>query len=212
VPPQLVLLRHGQSVWNFEQRFAGSSDVELTELGWEQARAAGRLLLERSFRFDLVYTSELRRARHTAAAALSQMESTAIPAHVSGRLNERHFGDLEGMKYTDAARQYGEEWGQPWLWGKKPPGGESMEDVAARVRPFLEEQLFRDLRAGLRPLVVAHGNTIRVLDELLRGGVGTRLETIPAASPLVYQLQENTLNVCSREFMAEPLTTTDKHR
>ncbi|MBK5294609.1 MAG: 2,3-bisphosphoglycerate-dependent phosphoglycerate mutase [Acidobacteriia bacterium] len=189
-------------MWNLEQRFAGSSNVELTELGLEQARSAGRLLVDRNFGFDLVYTSQLKRAQHTAAAALSQMQSGEIELHATWRLNERNFGELEGMLYTDAALQYGEEWGQPWLWGKKPPGGESMEEVEERVRPFLDEQLFPDLRAGRRPLVVAHGNTIRVLDELLRAGVGARLETIPTANPLLYRLEEYTLSVHTREFMA----------
>jgi len=197
---ELILLRHGQSVWNFEQRFAGSSDVELTQLGLEQARNAGRLMRERRFHFHVVYTSLMRRARRTAEEALAQMSVDGIAVHAMARLNERHFGDLEGMKFTEAAERFGQQWGQPWLWGKRPPGGESMEDVAARLQPFLTDHLLPDLISGRRPLVVAHGNTIRVLDELLRRGEGTRLETIPTATPLLYRLEAGSLAVLEREF------------
>ena len=200
---RLILLRHGQSIWNVEQRFTGWTDVALTELGEAQARAAGQLLRRRRFLFDAVWTSELQRARRTADLALAEIGANGGTRQATTRLNERNFGILEGMKFEEAARIHGPEWGQPWLWGLRPEGGESLEDLADRVQPLLDGQIRPALCVGRVILVVAHGNTIRVLDELLRGGTGARLETVPAATPLMYELDEGSMSVRERVFLVD---------
>jgi 2,3-bisphosphoglycerate-dependent phosphoglycerate mutase len=185
-------------VANLEERYSGGTDVELTEEGLRQARQAGLRMREQGLAFDVVYSSVLQRARRTAEEALGQMEVNGLRIEITPRLNERNFGELEGMRFTDAARNHGEQWGQPWLWGLRAPGGESLEDVAARLDPFLEEQIFPALESGLRPLIVAHGNTIRVLDEILRQGAGERMATVPSATPLVYRMEKGSRRVVER--------------
>lgn len=184
---KLVLLRHGQSIWNVEQRFTGSTDVPLTDLGMAEARRAGEMLRDAGWEFDLAFTSQLSRARRTAAEALAMMGLGEIEVRHDARLNERSFGILEGMRFVEAAARYGEEWGQPWLWGLRPEGGESLDDLMERVRPLWEGDIREAVRGGRRVLVVAHGNTIRAFDELVRGGVGERLDRVPTAHPLVYE-------------------------
>ncbi|MBL8295614.1 MAG: 2,3-bisphosphoglycerate-dependent phosphoglycerate mutase [Bryobacterales bacterium] len=184
---KLVLLRHGQSIWNVEQRFTGSTDVPLTELGVAEARRAGEVLRESGYAFDLVFTSRLSRARQTAREALMVMGLPDIEVRHDARLNERSFGILEGMRFVDAAARYGEPWGQPWLWGLRPEGGESLDDLMERLRPLWQTDIHDAVTAGRKVLVVAHGNTIRAFDELLRSGQGERLDRVPTATPLLYE-------------------------
>jgi 2,3-bisphosphoglycerate-dependent phosphoglycerate mutase len=202
----LVLLRHGQSAWNLEQRFTGWTDVALTPLGECQARAAGEALRDQGLVFDAVWTSELQRARRTADLALATFPVNGVERRSLCCLNERNFGILEGLKYVEAAERYGEQWGQPWLWGLRPEGGESLEDLVERVSPFLEKELRPAVMGGRRCLVVAHGNVIRALDELLRNGKGSRLDTVPAAVPLIYRLEPETLSVADRKFLEVTVT------
>ncbi|MCC6590264.1 MAG: 2,3-bisphosphoglycerate-dependent phosphoglycerate mutase [Bryobacterales bacterium] len=182
----LVVLRHGQSIWNVQQRFTGSTNVPLTELGRQEARRAGRLLRDHSYGFDVVYTSALERAQHTAELALQELGTPDVETIIRPVLNERCFGIMEGMKFTEAAQQYGPEWGQPWLWGLRPEGGESLEDLVERVRSFCEDEVIEALGEGQRVLVVAHGNTIRAIDYVLGGGSAQALERVPTATPLIY--------------------------
>jgi len=198
---RLVVMRHGQSIANVEQRFAGSIDVALTELGEEQAGTAGLLLRKAGIELDQVLTSQLSRAQRTAELTLQSL-GQAQKVNADARLNERRFGTLEGMKFTEAAEQFGPEWGDPWLLQERPPGGESMEDVAKRLTPLVEEELKPTITQGTRWLLVAHGNTIRVLDTLLCNGAFPRLEKVPPATPLLYDW--NGTKMVSRDFLASP--------
>jgi len=186
----LILLRHGQSQWNLENKFTGWVDVPLSERGEAEARAAGEKL--RGRRLDRLYTSVLTRAIETARIAL---ETAGIPPPDTVRdqaLNERMYGDLQGLDKDDARRRFGED--QVKLWRRsydvKPPGGESLEDTAKRVLPFWTSHILPDVKAGRNVLVAAHGNSLRALvmhlDDLDREAV-LELE-IPTGKPLLYEM------------------------
>jgi 2,3-bisphosphoglycerate-dependent phosphoglycerate mutase len=188
--PELILLRHGQSQWNLENRFTGWVDVPLSAKGEEEARAAGEKL--RGRRIDLLYTSPLKRAIDTATIALDAA-GIAPPLTVrDAALNERMYGDLQGLNKAEAAARWGDA--QVKLWRRsydvRPPGGESLADTAARVLPYWDAHILPDLRAGKNMLVVAHGNSLRALvmhlDGLSREQV-LELE-IPTGVPLLYDI------------------------
>jgi 2,3-bisphosphoglycerate-dependent phosphoglycerate mutase len=188
--PELILLRHGQSQWNLENRFTGWVDVPLSSKGEEEARAAGEKL--RGRRIDLLYTSPLKRAIDTATIALDAA-GIAPPLTVrDAALNERMYGDLQGLNKAEAAARWGDA--QVKLWRRsydvRPPGGESLADTAARVLPYWDAHILPDLRAGKNGLVVAHGNSLRALvmhlDGLSREQV-LELE-IPTGVPLLYDI------------------------
>jgi len=189
--PDLILLRHGQSQWNLENRFTGWVDVPLSPKGEAEARAAGEKLRGRTI--DKLYTSVLKRAIDTADLALAAAGISGLPTVRDAALNERMYGDLQGMNKAEAAQRWGDE--QIRLWRRsydvKPPGGESLADTAARVLPYWETTLLPDLRAGKNLLVVAHGNSLRALvmhlDGLSREQV-LALE-IPTGSPLLYEMR-----------------------
>ena len=188
--PDLILLRHGQSQWNLENRFTGWVDVPLSAKGEAEARAAGETL--RGRRIDLLYTSVLKRAIDTATIALAAAGITPPPTVRDGALNERMYGDLQGLDKAEAAARWGDA--QVKLWRRsydvRPPGGESLADTAARVLPFWESRILPDVRAGKNVLVVAHGNSLRALvmhlDGLSREQV-LELE-IPTGVPLLYDV------------------------
>lgn len=188
--PDLILLRHGQSQWNLENRFTGWVDVPLSAKGEAEARAAGETL--RGRRIDLLYTSVLKRAIDTATIALAAAGITPPPTVRDGALNERMYGDLQGLDKAEAAARWGDA--QVKLWRRsydvRPPGGESLADTAARVLPFWESRILPDIRAGKNVLVVAHGNSLRALvmhlDGLSREQV-LELE-IPTGVPLLYDV------------------------
>lgn len=185
----LILLRHGQSQWNLENRFTGWIDVPLSPKGEDEARAAGLKL--RGRRIDRLYTSVLKRAIDTARLALEAAGISTPPTLRDQALNERMYGDLQGLNKADAARQFGEA--QVKLWRRSfdvaPPGGESLADTAARVLPYWESHILPDLKAGRNVLVVAHGNSLRALvmhlDRLTPAQV-LELE-IPTGHPLLYE-------------------------
>ena len=187
---ELILLRHGQSQWNLENRFTGWVDVPLSPRGEDEARAAGEKL--RGRRIDHVYTSVLRRAEDTARLALEVGGFGALPTTRDAALNERMYGDLQGMYKAEAAARFGAE--QVKLWRRsydvRPPGGESLADTAARVMPYWERHLLPDLRAGRNLLVVAHGNSLRALAMHLDGLTEAQvLELeIPTGAPLLYEI------------------------
>ncbi len=191
--PDLILLRHGQSQWNLENRFTGWVDVPLSPKGEAEARAAGEKLRGRTI--DKLYTSVLKRAIDTADLALAAAGISGLPTVRDAALNERMYGDLQGMNKAEAAQRWGDE--QIRLWRRsydvKPPGGESLADTAARVLPYWETTLLPDVRAGKNLLVVAHGNSLRALvmhlDGLSREQV-LALE-IPTGSPLLYEMRPN---------------------
>jgi 2,3-bisphosphoglycerate-dependent phosphoglycerate mutase len=194
--PKLILVRHGESQWNLENRFTGWVDVPLTEKGQEEARIAGEHL--RELPIDKVYTSVLQRAINTAKISLEAAGKSAdLPTERSEKLNERHYGDLQGMNKAETAAQYGDA--QVKIWRRSydvpPPGekGESLKDTAARTLPYFEANIRPAILAGHNVLVVAHGNSLRSivmeLDQLTREQV---LElNIPTGIPLVYDFDDN---------------------
>jgi 2,3-bisphosphoglycerate-dependent phosphoglycerate mutase len=185
----LVLIRHGQSLWNLENRFTGWIDVPLTDQGRDEARRAGKLIAD--LRFDVAYTSALTRAQETLQLVL-EAAGQRPPVIRDQALNERHYGDLSGLNKAETARRYGDE--QVKLWRRSydvaPPNGESLELTARRTLPFYERAIAGDLRQGKNVLVVAHGNSNRSivmkLDNLTREQV-VALE-LGTGVPLVYQI------------------------
>ncbi|MAU29539.1 MAG: 2,3-bisphosphoglycerate-dependent phosphoglycerate mutase [Euryarchaeota archaeon] len=159
---RLILIRHGQSVWNAENRFTGWTDVELSEKGVREAEAAGDLLSE--IRFDAIHTSGLIRAQRTATIIMSRNSaSDEVPLIKDERLNERHYGDLQGLNKAETAEKHGPE--QVHIWRRSfdipPPGGESLKMNAERTIPYFEEEIIPDLEQGKNVLVSAHGNSLR---------------------------------------------------
>jgi 2,3-bisphosphoglycerate-dependent phosphoglycerate mutase len=214
---KLVLIRHGESTWNLENRFTGWTDVELTPTGVEQAKQAGRLLKEAGHDFDVAYTSVLKRAVWTLWHALDQMDRTWLPVVHSWRLNERHYGALQGLNKGDMAKQYGDA--QVLVWRRSydtpPPSLEAddprgqrqdvrysklqpdqvpltecLKDTVARVMPFWNESVAPAIQAGQRIVIAAHGNSIRALVKYLDniGDDDIVGVNIPNGIPLVYEL------------------------
>src|SRR5437762_913154 len=214
---KLVLIRHGESTWNLENRFTGWTDVPLTDTGVAQAKAAGKLLRDEGWDFDLCYTSVLKRATHTLWHCLDELDRTWLPVAHSWRLNERHYGGLQGLNKAETARKYGDE--QVLVWRRSydvPPPAlepgdprseradiryrdvpnsqfpltECLKDTVARVLPFWDESMAPTIRKGKRVLVAAHGNSIRALVKYLDGVSDSDIVelNIPTGIPLVYEL------------------------
>ena len=213
---KLVLIRHGESTWNLENRFTGWTDVDLTPTGIEQAKMSGRLLREGGWEFDLCYTSVLKRATRTLWHCLDEMDRTWLPVEHSWRLNERHYGALQGLNKAETARQYGDQ--QVLLWRRsydvppppldpadprcersdrryaalnpqEVPLTESLKEVVARVLPFWNETMAPAIRAGRQVLVAAHGNSMRALVKYLDQVSERDIVglNIPNGIPLVYE-------------------------
>lgn len=217
---QLVLIRHGESTWNLENRFTGWSDVDLTPTGVQQAVDAGRLLAQEGFAFDVAYTSVLKRAIHTLWHTLDAMNCPWLPTQCTWRLNERHYGALQGLNKSETAQKYGNDqvliWRRsydtppPTLQADDPrsergdrryadlapeqvPLTECLKDTVARVMPFWQQSIAPALKAGQRTLIVAHGNSIRALVKLLDQISDEDIVglNIPNGIPLVYELDGN---------------------
>jgi 2,3-bisphosphoglycerate-dependent phosphoglycerate mutase len=191
--PILALVRHGESIWNAQNRFTGWIDVPLSEKGREEARKAGRAVQRAGLHFDVAYTSALRRAQHTLDLMLEEM-GVDLPIIRDQALNERMYGDLQGLNKDDMRAKYGETIVQLWRrsYDIPPPNGESLKDTAARTLPFFERAILGDIRQGLNVLVVAHGNSNRsivmALDDLSPQQVlELNLET---GVPYVYELSQ----------------------
>jgi 2,3-bisphosphoglycerate-dependent phosphoglycerate mutase len=198
--PTLVLLRHGESQWNLENRFTGWVDVPLSPKGEEEARVAGEKL--REFSFQRAFTSVLRRANDTLSIVLKIINQTAIPIEYDQALNERHYGDLQGLNKAETAKKFGDD--QVKLWRRsydiRPPNGESLKDTAERVLPYWEKKILPHLTKGENILIAAHGNSLRALvmhlDNLSREQV---LElNIPTGVPLLYELSSSAAPLSSR--------------
>lgn len=214
---KLVLIRHGESTWNLENRFTGWTDVDLTPTGVSQAMSAGKLLKAEGYEFDLCYTSVLKRAIHTLWYALDEMDRTWLPVQKSWRLNERHYGALQGLNKAETAQKYGDE--QVLVWRRSydtpPPALEAgdprsergdrryaeldpaqvpltecLKDTVARVLPFWNDTMAPAIRSGQRILVAAHGNSIRALVKYLDNIADGDIVglNIPNGIPLVYEL------------------------
>ncbi|HEX2055136.1 MAG TPA: 2,3-bisphosphoglycerate-dependent phosphoglycerate mutase [Nitrospiraceae bacterium] len=199
---RLVLLRHGESQWNLENRFTGWIDVPLSAKGMEEAKAAGEKL--RGFKFDRAFTSVLIRANETLRIVLETLGQTGIPIEKDKALNERMYGELQGLNKAETARKFGDE--QVKIWRRsfdvRPPGGESLKDTAERVLPYYEARIKPHLAKGETILIAAHGNSLRALvmqlDELTREQV---LElNIPTGAPLCYELSKDG-KVLSRKYL-----------
>ena len=228
---KLVLIRHGESTWNLENRFTGWTDVPLTPKGVEQAREAGRLLREGGFEFDVAYTSVLKRAIWTLWHTLDEMDRTWLPVRNDWRLNERHYGALQGLNKSETARKYGDE--QVLVWRRSydipPPALEAtdprsersdlryaglgdgevpltecLKDTVARVVPFWNDVLAPSIRRGQRVVVAAHGNSIRALVKYLDGISDQEIVglNIPNGVPMVYELDAN-LKPLSRSYLGD---------
>jgi 2,3-bisphosphoglycerate-dependent phosphoglycerate mutase len=214
---KVTLLRHGESVWNRENRFTGWTDVDLSDLGREEARRAGRLLREDGFDFDIAYTSVLKRAVRTLWLALDEMDLMWIPIHNSWRLNERHYGALQGLNKAETAAKFGDakvlEWRRSYdipppaldpkderhprsdrryagLRESELPLTESLKDTVARFLPYWNETIAPAVKSGQRVLIAAHGNSLRALVKYLDGLDEKQVIdlNIPTGRPLVYEL------------------------
>ena len=217
---KLVLIRHGESTWNLENRFTGWTDVDLTDTGVAQAQQAGRLLKAEGYDFDVAYTSVLKRAIRTLWLTLDEMDRTWLPVDHSWRLNERHYGGLQGLNKAETAKQYGDD--QVLVWRRSydtpPPALEAtdprsergdiryanlkdgevpltecLKDTVARVIPFWNDSIAPTIRSGKRVVIAAHGNSIRALIKYLDNISDDDIVglNIPNGIPLVYELDDN---------------------
>lgn len=229
---ELVLLRHGQSTWNLENLFTGWTDVPLTEEGKEEARRAGQLMAEEGYRFGVLHTSLLLRAIHTAEITLREMGLHWIPVRRHWRLNERHYGALQGLNKKETAEKHGEEqvliWRRSYSTPPPPlepdderhprhderysdlppdllPATEALSNVVDRMLPYWYDFIVPDLLAGRRPLVVAHGNSLRALVKHLDGLTEEEVIdlNIPTGIPLVYELNDD-LEPVSKRYLGDP--------
>lgn len=228
----LVMVRHGESIWNRENRFTGWTDVDLSEAGVSEARDAGRILRESGYDFDLALTSVLRRAIRTLWIILDEMDLMWLPVENTWRLNERHYGALQGLDKKKTAEQFGEEQVHRWrrsfdvapeplstddprhaihdrryagLHAEKLPSSESLKDTLQRVLPCWHEQIAPCLVSDRRLLVVAHGNSMRALVKYLDNISDKDIVdvNIPTGIPLVYELSDN-LAVLNRFYLGDP--------
>ena len=226
---RLVLLRHGESGWNRENRFTGWTDVDLSAQGVEEARAAGRLLKAGGYAFDRAYTSVLKRAVRTLNLALEELDQLWIPVHKDWRLNERHYGALQGLNKAETAARFGEA--QVLLWrrsydapppplepgdprhesrdrryrGVAVPATECLKDTVARAIPYWNEAIAPAVRAGERVLVAAHGNSLRALVKHLEGISDADIVglNVPTGIPLVYELDAS-LRAQKHYYLGDP--------
>jgi 2,3-bisphosphoglycerate-dependent phosphoglycerate mutase len=188
----LVLVRHGESEWNKLNLFTGWKDVDLSEKGVAEAKKAGQLLKAEHLKFDIAYTSALKRAQRTLTLILEELGQASLETHKDQALNERDYGDLSGLNKDDARKRWGEE--QVHIWRRSydipPPGGESLKDTAARVLPYYEAHILPAVKSGKTVLVAAHGNSLRALImsiEKLSGEAIIKRE-LGTGVPMVYQL------------------------
>lgn len=229
---KLVLLRHGESDWNRENRFTGWTDVDLSAAGIEEARRAGQLLLEEGLTFDVAYTSVLKRAIRTLWIVLDTMDLMWLPVYRSWRLNERHYGALQGLNKAETAAQHGEAQVKIWrrsydirppaldpedprfpgrdrrytaLTDAELPRTECLKDTVARFLPYWHEEIAPAIRAGKRVLIAAHGNSLRALVKHLDGVSDQEIVelNIPTGVPLVYKLDDD-LRPLGHRYLGDP--------
>lgn len=228
---KLVIVRHGESQWNQENRFTGWKDVDLSEKGRIEAQKAGKSLLEQKFEFDLAYTSSLTRAIKTLNLILAEMNLNWVPVIKDWRLNERHYGDLQGLNKAETAAKHGEEQVKIWRrsYDTPPPmmskdnpehpihdkryqsvnpellpSGESLKDTVARFLPLWNEKISKDVLAGKKVLIAAHGNSLRALIQHLEKMTPDQIMEVnmPTGIPMMYELDDN-LNVVSKKFIGD---------
>lgn len=229
---EVVLLRHGESTWNMENRFTGWTDVDLSEKGIAEAHDAGKLLRSSGYRFDLAYTSVLKRAIRTLWIVLDEMDLMWVPVVRNWRLNERHYGALQGLNKAETAEKYGEAQVKLWRrsYSTQPPAleksderwpgndpryadvpeadlplTECLKDTVARFVPFWEGTIAPSVKAGKKVIVTAHGNSIRALVKYLDGVSDEDITelNIPTGIPLLYKLDDN-LRPISHTYLGDP--------
>jgi 2,3-bisphosphoglycerate-dependent phosphoglycerate mutase len=228
---RLVLIRHGESQWNKENRFTGWIDIDLSDKGRAEARQAGALLRAEGFQFDQVYTSVLKRAVRTLWIALEEMDAMYLPVRTSWRLNERHYGGLHGLNKTETAEKYGEEQVKIWRrsYDTPPPDlpaaelarqrqdpryksisdaalprGETLKTTLQRLLPLWNEEIAAQVHANKNVLIVAHGNSLRALVQHLEQLTPEQIMeiNIPTGTPLVYELDDR-LKVVSKRYLGD---------
>lgn len=229
---KLVLIRHGQSEWNKENRFTGWTDIALTEQGIEEARNAGKLLKKEGYVFDKAYTSNLSRAIQTLFYMLNEMDQLWVPTEKNWHLNEKHYGALQGLNKSEIAAKYGEEMVLKWrrsydveppmldetdprhpknspnnagIQGTDLPQGESLKMTVERVQPFWQEQIVPEMKSGKRIVISAHGNSIRALVKIIDNVPDDKIVgvNIPNAVPLVYEFDED-MNPLRSYYVGDP--------
>jgi 2,3-bisphosphoglycerate-dependent phosphoglycerate mutase len=189
----LIIFRHGQSTWNLENKFTGWVDVPLTEKGINEAKVAGEKL--KPYKFDKGFTSDLQRAQKTLDLALEVCGQSHIPIEKNKALNERMYGDLQGLDKTETTKKFGED--QVKIWRRSydiaPPNGESLKDTAERVIPYFEKEILPELKAGKNIVIAAHGNSLRALIMYLEKMTPAQILEfeIGTAQPRIYQLDNN---------------------
>ncbi len=200
--PYLVLVRHGESQWNLENRFTGWVDVPLSPKGIQEASAAGDRLKKLNIHFDKAFTSDLQRAQNTLKIILEKLGQTDLPVEKNQALNERHYGDLQGLDKAETAKKFGDD--QVKIWRRSydiaPPNGESLKDTAARTLPYFDKAIVEEIKKGHHVIVAAHGNSLRSivmhLDKLTKEQV---LElNLGTAVPVVYELDKH-LKILSKK-------------
>ncbi len=226
---KLVLVRHGQSVWNLENRFTGWTDVELSDNGIKEAKEAGKLLKENEFAFDVAYTSVLKRANETLNIILKELGEENIPIHYSWKLNERHYGALQGLNKDDTRKKYGDDSVKIWrrsasvrppllneeddrypgmddkykdLKKNELPLGECLMDTLKRVIDYYETEIKKSLLSGQNVIIAAHGNSLRSLIKYLENISDDDIMNveIPTGKPYVYELDDN-LNIINKYYL-----------
>ncbi len=229
---KLVLIRHGESQWNQENRFTGWQDVDLSEKGRAEALKGGNALKEKGFKFDVAYTSVLKRAIHTLDYVLSQVDQVWLPVHKEWRLNERHYGALQGLNKAETAAKHGEEQVKIWrrsydtppppmdkndprhpshdprykgVPANELPSGESLKDTVARFLPLWKNTIAPEIKAGKKVLIVAHGNSLRALMQHLENMTPDEIMGVnmPTGIPMVYELDKD-FKVLKKEFVGDP--------
>jgi 2,3-bisphosphoglycerate-dependent phosphoglycerate mutase len=235
VPGKLVLVRHGQSTWNLENLFTGWVDVDLTDQGRNEAQNAGRLLKAEGLQFDLVFTSVLKRAIRTMWIVLDELDLMWLPVERSWRLNERHYGALQGLDKAQTVAKHGAEQVKIWrrsydipppplalddkrhprfdrryaaLKPEELPATESLKTTLERVHPFWQQRIAPELKAGRNVLIVAHGNSLRALVKMLDGMSDADIVefNIPTGWPIVYDLTNDLKPASPRRFLGDPAT------
>lgn len=203
--PILVLVRHGESQWNLENRFTGWVDVPLSEKGVTEAKKAGERLKKENIHFDIAYTSNLQRAQNTLKYILEGINQSSLQVIKDEALNERHYGDLQGLNKAETAQKFGDE--QVKIWRRSydiaPPKGESLKDTAARALPYFDSKVANDLKSGKNVIVAAHGNSLRAivmhLEKLTKEQV---LElNLATGVPIIYHFDAN-LKILSKKELA----------
>ena len=213
---KLVLVRHGESIWNLENKFTGWTDVDLSQNGIKEAIEAGKVLKDKGFSFDVAYTSLLKRANRTLELILNELNETSIPVYKSWYLNERHYGALQGLNKAETAQKYGDEQVRIWrrsydvcppsltdnderyielkkIYGDNTPHTECLKDTINRVIPYWEEEILPKLKENKKVIIVAHGNSLRGLIKYLDNISDEEIVNleIQTGNPICYELDDN---------------------